>query len=109
MDLLYSRYSSPLELMRLYINQERFGEFVHGILKMDQQRKQEEVEKENEQRLWEVYLRSITDKSFNDWKKEMAEISGGAMSRPVLSMSDKQVADAKDRARGILQRFSPAD
>ena len=54
MDLLYSRYSNPLEFMHLYMEQGRFGEFVTNILEMDQKRKQEEAEKENERNLWEL-------------------------------------------------------
>ena len=32
MDLLYARYSNPMDLMGRYINQGRFGEFVHEFL-----------------------------------------------------------------------------
>ena len=110
MDLLYSRYSNPLEFMRLYIDQGRFGEFVEEILEMEQKRKQEKVAKEDEQKLWEMYLHSMSDKSYIDWKKEVLSNNSGNKDhqKPVLAMSDEQVEDAKRQARGILQRFSPA-
>lgn len=107
MDLLYSRYSNPLEFMRLYINQGRFGEFVAEILEMDQKRKQEETEKDNEQKMWEMYLHSMADKSFNDWKKDILSNSNSNQKPASLSMNDDQVEDAKQKARGILKNFSP--
>lgn len=107
MDLLYSRYSNPFEFMRLYINQGRFGEFVTEILEMDQKRKQEEAEKDNEQKMWEMYLHSMADKSFNDWKKDVLSNSNSNQKPVSLSMNDDQVEDAKQKARGILKNFSP--
>ncbi len=110
MDLLYSRYSNPLEFMRLYIDQGRFGEFVEEILEMEQKRKQEKAAKEDEQKLWEMYLHSMSDKSYIDWKKEVLSNNSGnkGNQKPTLAMSDEQVEDAKRQARGILQRFLPA-
>ena len=107
MDLLYSRYSNPLEFMRLYINQGRFGEFVTEILEMDAKRKQEEADKDNEQKMWEMYLHSMADKSFNDWKKDVLSNSNSNQKPVSLSMNDDQVEDAKQKARGILKNFSP--
>jgi len=107
MDLLYSRYSNPLEFMRLYINQGRFGEFVAEILEMDAKRKQEEADKDNEQKMWEMYLHSMADKSFNDWKKDVLSNSNSNQKPVSLSMNDDQVEDAKQKARGILKNFSP--
>ena len=107
MDLLYSRYRNPLEFMRLYINQGRFGEFVAEILEMDAKRKQEEADKDNEQKMWEMYLHSMADKSFNDWKKDVLSNSNSNQKPVSLSMNDDQVEDAKQKARGILKNFSP--
>ena len=107
MDLLYSRYSNPLEFMSLYINQGRFGEFVAEILEMDAKRKQEEADKDNEQKMWEMYLHSMADKSFNDWKKDVLSNRNSNQKPVSLSMNDDQVEDAKQKARGILKNFSP--
>lgn len=106
MDLLYSRYSNPMELMSIYIEQGRFGEFVRNIIDMDRKRKQEASEKADDDRLWAAYIRSMSSKSFPDWKKEIAH---QANQKPVsLSMTDAQVADVKAQAHGILKRFSPS-
>lgn len=106
MDLLYSKYSSPLELMHLYIDQGRFGEFVTEILKINMEQKQDEAEKEDEQRLWELYLHSMPELSFSDWKEEIKKNSGRKVAKPVLAMNDEQITAVKNRARGILKEFS---
>lgn len=105
MDLLFSRYASPMELMSLYIENGRFEEFVENIIRMDRKRKQEEAEKENEQKLWDMYLRSTSDKSFIEWKKEVT--NRNQQETTSLEMTDEQVKDVKDKARGILKGFSP--
>lgn len=104
MDLLFSRYASPMELMSLYIENGRFEEFVENIINMDRKRKNEEIEKENEQKLWDMYLRSTSNKSFIEWKKEVFSKNQDATT---LEMTDEQVEDVKDKARGILKGFSP--
>ena len=106
MDLLYSRYSNPMELMTIYIEQGRFGEFVKNIIDMDKKRKKEADEKAENDRLWSAYIRSYSNKSFPEWKKEIAQ---QANQKPVsLSMTDAQVADVKAQAHDILKRFSPS-
>lgn len=49
----------------------RFGEFVYEIISSENKRKQDEAEKEEDRKLWELYLHSASDKSFLDWKKEV--------------------------------------
>ena len=103
MDLLHSRYASPMEFMHLYIEQGRFGEFVEGILELDFKRKKEEAEKENEDRLWTWYVHSMSEKSFIDWKKELME-----QKKPEsYSMTNEQVESTIQDSKGILQRISP--
>ena len=109
MDLLFSRYASPVDFMKLYIDQGRFGEFVAEIIEMDNQRKREAKEKENDDKLWQAYIRSGTEKSFNAWKKELEQKNENQSSSQLatLSMTDERVADVKELARGILRSFSP--
>ena len=105
MDLLFSRYASPLDFMKLYINQGRFGEFVEGIISLENKRKKEEQEKENDDKLWQAYIRSMSEKTFIEWKKELMQSDN---KKPeTLSMTDERVADVKEHARGILKSFSP--
>lgn len=105
MDLLYSRYSNPMELVRIYIENGRFGEFVSEIINMEKKRRNEEAEKENDSKLWLAYVLSASDIHFNDWKKglyQKKEKEPGS-----YTMTDAQVESAKQSARGILKRFSP--
>jgi hypothetical protein len=70
MDMLYRAYSNPLDLMNLYINQGRFGKFVTGFLEAEYERRKEEAEKDNDWKLWVMYVHSYSEKSFSEWKKE---------------------------------------
>ena len=105
MDLLFSRYASPLDFMKLYINQGRFGEFVEGIVGLENKRKKEKQEKENDDKLWQAYIRSMSEKSFIEWKKELWQ--DGNKQPETLSMTNERVADVKEHTRGILKSFSP--
>ncbi len=73
MDLLYSRYASPKEFMNTYIENGRFGEFVEEILEMEYKRKKEAADKENDQKLWTMYIHSEArmEMSFNEWKAKV--------------------------------------
>ena len=102
MDLLYSKYSNPLEFMRLYIEQGRFGEFVENILLLENKKRKEEAEKENEDKMFELYVHSYSDKSFNDWKNEAVSAPSEKKS---LSMTDDEVEAEKARSRNILKSF----
>ncbi len=103
MDLLYSRYASPFEFMNLYIEQGRFGEFVAEIVEMDNKRSREEAERENDNRLWSIYIRSFSDKTFDEWKRELKQ-----KKEPVsYAMTDRQVESVKEQAKGILKKISP--
>lgn len=107
MDLLYTRYSNPLEFMRLYIENGRFGEFVENIISIDNKRKIEEAEAENEKKFWDMYIHSFSDKSFNDWKAEVIKNSNNKKQPESLSMSSDQVDDVIEKSRSILNGFNP--
>lgn len=71
MDLLYSRYSNPLNLIQIYINQGRFGEFVKGFLEEEYNRKNQEAEKERDLKLWIAYVHSFAEDNFENWKSRI--------------------------------------
>ena len=77
MDLLYSRYASPMDLINMYINRGRFGKFVESILEDEYQRKKEEFERNEDWKLWVMYTQllsnGLTDESFNDWKQRVCK------------------------------------
>jgi len=73
MDMLYRAYSNPMDLMRMYINQGRFGTFVSGFLGEEHKRREEEAKKDNDWKLWVAYVHSYSDKSFEDWKNSITK------------------------------------
>lgn len=60
-----------MDLMHTYFEQGRFGEFVENIVSLERERKQEEAEKENERMLWEMYIHSMSNESYRDWKNRV--------------------------------------
>lgn len=103
MDLLYSRYASPIEFMNIYIKQGRFGEFVSEVIEMDAVRKRDEVKKENDNRLWDAYIHSMSNKTFIEWKKDLR-----VKKEPVnYSMTEKEIVEVKQQASDILKKISP--
>ena len=73
MDMLYRAYSCPMDLMSRYINQGRFGDFVKGFLDVEFERRKEEVERDNEWRLWVAYVHSYSDESYGNWKERVCQ------------------------------------
>lgn len=95
-----------MEFMRLYIEQGRFDEFVEGILELDSKRKREEAKKEEEHKLWTMYIHSMSDKSFIEWKKEVL-VNSKKKEPESYSMTNEQVEAEKQHAREILKKISP--
>jgi hypothetical protein len=85
MDMLYRAYSNPLDLMNIYINQGRFGKFVTGFLEAEYERRKQEAEKDQDWKLWMMYINSLSDKNFSDWKDS------------VLQKPDSKKQGTKDR------------
>ena len=69
--MLYTRYNNPMDLMNRYINQGRFGKFVTGFLEAEYDRKKAEAEKDLDWKLWMMYINSMTDMSFGEWKESV--------------------------------------
>lgn len=103
MDLLFSKYASPLEFMNLYIEQGRFGEFVSEILRLETEDQQKIADREDDNKLWLAYLLSMSDMSFADWKKGLYQKKEAIPQ----GMTDQQVDEAKVQAHEILQKVSP--
>ncbi|MBR3927741.1 MAG: hypothetical protein IKJ65_01915 [Clostridia bacterium] len=55
----------------MYIDSGQFDELVKNILTAEYDRRKEEAEKENDRKLWDMYLRSDTTLSYNDWHAEI--------------------------------------
>ncbi len=112
MDMLYQKYSNSLEFMRLYIKQDRFGEFVTEIINLESKSKKEKIKKEDEEKLWQLYLHSMPDKSFSEWQSEIInnapqDISDKKVKKSSPLVMSKEDADRqKEKARSLLKSFS---
>lgn len=71
MDLLYNRYSNPMELVYRYIKQGRLSKFVYDFMDAELKRRKETAEKDQEFMLWIAYVHSYADESYSDWKKRV--------------------------------------
>lgn len=91
--------------MQSYIKRGRFGEFVENIINADYERKREEAEKEEEHKWWTLYVHSMSDKSFTEWKKEV--ICNSKKEPETYSMTNEQVEAEKQHVKGILKKISP--
>lgn len=88
MDLLYSRYASPMDLIRLYISRGRFGEFVANVVDAENTRVREQAEKEEDWKLWFVYINSCSDESFSQWKKRVLSTGGKSEKKGDYDLTD---------------------
>ena len=104
MDLLYSRYSSPMDLMNMYINQGRFGSFVQGFLEAEFERKKEKAEKDSDWKLWDMYIHSYSylEEPFEVWKKR---VTGSTVSSNATN-SDADLTD--DGIQSIFNKLFPS-
>ena len=100
MDLLYSRYSSPMDLMNRYINQGRFGSFVQGFLEAEFERKKEK----EDWKLWTAYIHSYSEESFIDWKKRVT----GTASTDSLQSTNSDADLTDDGIQSIVNKLFPS-
>lgn len=79
MDMLYHRYACPMDLVNGYINRGRFGEFVSSFLESEYERRKEEIEKDDDIKLWIMYvhlcMHSEMSESFGEWKERVLKSS----------------------------------
>lgn len=101
MDLLYSRYANPMELISTYINRGRFGEFVSSFVESENKRIEEEIKKDDDMKLWIMYCHSYSDESFINWKNNILGIgSDGKKKTKDADLTDEGI-------QGILDDLFP--
>ncbi len=76
MDMLYRAYSNPLDLIRIYINQGKFGTFVEEFIKIEAEKIKEERERDTDNKLWLAYLLSGEKLSFAAYKQQIIGSNG---------------------------------
>ena len=96
MDMMYARYSNPMDLMRPYINQGRFGDFIGRFLHAENERRKEEADNDDELKLWIAYVHSYSDKSFNDWKSGVLGSAKGRRTGGDYDLDDKRAQEIID-------------
>ena len=102
MDMLYRAYSNQLDLMNMYINQGRFGKFVKGFLEAEYERRKNEAEREDELKLWMMYVHSFSDKSFVEWKESLLKNASDKRKKT----SDDELND--DGIQSIVSKLFPS-
>lgn len=63
-----------MDLINNYINRGRFGEFVTSFLEAEYERRKEEMEKDDDLKLWIMYVHTASEESFFDWKNRVLKI-----------------------------------
>lgn len=102
MDMLYRAYSNPLDLMNQYINQGRFGKFVTGFLEAEYERRKEEAEKDYDWKLWMMYINSMTDMTYGEWKESVQKNA----SEKTRKNKDDDLTD--DGIKSIVDKLFPS-
>lgn len=103
MDMLYRAYSNPLDLMNLYINQGRFGEFVTGFLEAEYEKRKEKAERDNDWKLWMMYVHSYSDMTFSEWKQKAVKES-----TPNTRKASKDNELTDDGIKAIVNKLFPS-
>ena len=70
-----------MDLIKTYIRRGRFGEWVTSFIESENQRKQDETEKEENWKLWTMYIHSMSDLSFIEWKKQILKSANNKTNR----------------------------
>lgn len=104
--MLYRAYSNPMDLMGRFINQGRFDVFVSGFIKEEVERKQAEMEKENDRMLWAAYIHAPLEiqakMNYAEWK---AEVTGKKKAAP---MGGNDATMTEKEMENILKKLSLA-
>ena len=100
--MLYTRYSNPMDLMNRYINQGRFGKFVTGFLEAEYERMKAEAEKDLDWKLWMMYINSMTDMTYGEWKESVQK----NVSYKTRRNKDDDLTD--DGIQGIMNNLFPS-
>lgn len=71
MDMLYAKYSCPMDLVSMYINRGRFGEFVDEFLTLEVERRKAEADRQQHRDLWEMFVHSTFTGTFEEFKERV--------------------------------------
>lgn len=89
MDLLFSKYASPFIFIDTMIQLGKLDEAIRNLL-----------DEQNENRLWDLYLRVLPKKSFNDWKKDLGK-------NETSELNENEIMAQVEESQNILNSFKP--
>lgn len=95
MDLVFSRYSSPLFFLDYCIESGTFENTVEFLIK-----------KKDEEKWWNLYLATLplNDKSYDEWKKEC---QGNSKNNETTNLSKDEIDTVIKNSQDILSGFKP--
>ena len=88
MDMLYHRYACPFNFLQSLLDT---GNLVQGFIHL--------FEKENDRKLWDLYLHSLPSESFDDWKEK---VTSNQMTK---ELTKKEVETQVSKSNNILETF----
>ena len=78
------------------IQQERLFEFVNELYHI-------QIEEEDDQKLWDIWLHRVYDKSFNEWKENLPTPQTNAQA------TESEIGATVLNSKNILNGFNPED
>lgn len=99
MDLLHQRYASPFSFMGNMMRVGRFSEFVDSVI----QTINKETEDKGEQRMWELYLHRVFDKSYSEFTEAQK------VEQDNRKMTTSEIETTVAMSNSILANFNPEE
>lgn len=97
MDLVYKRYSNPMELIDNMISLSNFSEFISEL-----------ADNVSEEKLYDIWKSKVYDKSFADFKNEMmAKWKKNTGIETSETMTDEEMETTINDSYEILNSFNP--
>lgn len=97
MDLVYKRYSNPMELIDNTISFSNFSEFISEL-----------ADNVSDEKLYDIWKSKVYDKSFADFKNEMmAKWKKNTGIETSETMTDEEMETTINDSYEILNSFNP--
>lgn len=97
MDLVYKRYSNPMELIDNMISLSNFSEFISEL-----------ADNVSDEKLYDIWKSKVYDKSFADFKNEMmAKWKKNTGIETSETMTDEEMETTINDSYEILNSFNP--
>ncbi|MCI7732972.1 MAG: hypothetical protein SO040_04885 [Catenibacterium mitsuokai] len=97
MDLVYKRYSNPMELIDNMISFSNFSEFILEL-----------ADNVSDEKLYDIWKSKVYDKSFADFKNEMmAKWKKNTGIETSETMTDEEMETTINDSYEILNSFNP--